>query len=168
MDMDMDMHTSTARPPPHLDEHTATFIDSHSTPLYSRQWTPASAGSYAATCIFLIVLAATARCLVALKSVLEQRWKAAFLSRQRDALAAKSTNDGALERSGLGAKMGTVSTAHHVGGNDAAGLKVSNSPAPFQPMVDLSRALLVIVTTGVSFLLLVELVFCFPCRSFFP
>lgn len=151
--MDMEMPRPTAHPPPHQDEHTTTFIDSHSTPLYSGQWTPASAGSYAATCIFLIVLAVTGRCLVAFKSVLEQRWKAALLSRQRGALDAKSTEDGGLERTGLGAKMGTVSTAQHIGENDATDRKMSDNPAPFQLMVDLSRALLFTVITGVSFLL---------------
>lgn len=145
----MSMPMPTADPtPPHQEEHATTFINSHSTPLYSHQWTPTSAGSYAATCIFLIILAITGRCLIAFKSVLEQRWKAAMLSRQRDEIATKSTDDG-----GLGAKMGTVCTVQRTDENDAIDRKASSNPAPFQPMVDLSRALLLTVITGVSFLL---------------
>lgn len=139
--------------PQHQYEHATTFVNSHSTPLYSQQWMPTSAGHYAATCIFLVVLAMAGRGLVAFKAVLEQRWKAALLSRQRDSLAAKSAEDGGIGRSGLDSKMGTVSTAHHVDESDTVGRR-SSRDAPFRPMVDLCRALLFTVITGVTFLLL--------------
>ena len=51
-----------------------TFINSHSTPLYSNSWTPSSKGAYAGTCLFLIVLAVVLRSLLAFRSVLEQKW----------------------------------------------------------------------------------------------
>ncbi|KAF4449313.1 hypothetical protein F53441_7385 [Fusarium austroafricanum] len=44
------------------------------TPLYANSWTPANAGTYAGTCIFLVVLAIIARVLVAFKAVQEARW----------------------------------------------------------------------------------------------
>ncbi|KAJ0160116.1 hypothetical protein CTA2_8531 [Colletotrichum tanaceti] len=44
------------------------------TPLYSDAWTPHSVGTYAATCIFLILLAFGLRSMLALKSVQEKRW----------------------------------------------------------------------------------------------
>ncbi|RTE68732.1 hypothetical protein BHE90_016889 [Fusarium euwallaceae] len=50
------------------------FQTERQTPLYSDDWTPSSAGAYAGTCIFLVVLAIIARCLVAFKAVQEARW----------------------------------------------------------------------------------------------
>ncbi|RSL73285.1 hypothetical protein CEP54_000499 [Fusarium duplospermum] len=50
------------------------FQTERQTPLYSDGWTPESAGAYAGTCIFLVVLAIIARCLVAFKAVQEARW----------------------------------------------------------------------------------------------
>ena len=51
-----------------------TFVDSHSTPLYSNSWTPSSTGAYAGTCLFLIVLSVVLRSLLAFRSVLEKKW----------------------------------------------------------------------------------------------
>jgi hypothetical protein len=152
--MTMDMPEPTTAPHPSLqDEHTTIFINSYTTPLYSSRWTPASAGHYAATCIFLVILAIAGRGLVASKGLLEQRWKAAALSRQRTALAAKSTESEAFATSGLDTKMGTASTARRVDQDNERDTGVSINPAPFQPMVDVSRALIFTVITGVSFLL---------------
>ncbi|RSL46370.1 hypothetical protein CEP53_010343 [Fusarium sp. AF-6] len=50
------------------------FQTERQTPLYSDDWTPSSAGAYAGTCIFLVVLAIIARCLIAFKAVQEARW----------------------------------------------------------------------------------------------
>lgn len=50
------------------------FQTDSATPLFSAAWTPSNAGTYAATCIFLVVLAALARGLLALRSVQESRW----------------------------------------------------------------------------------------------
>jgi len=44
-----------------------TFFYSIVTPLFSNTWTPATTGQYAGTCIFLIVLAAVHRSLVAFR-----------------------------------------------------------------------------------------------------
>ncbi|TQN67380.1 hypothetical protein CSHISOI_08063 [Colletotrichum shisoi] len=44
------------------------------TPLFSEAWTPNSVGTYAATCIFLILLAFGLRGMLALKSIQEKRW----------------------------------------------------------------------------------------------
>ena len=44
-----------------------TFFTSTSTPLFSLSWSPSTAGQYAGTCIFLIVLAALFRALVAIR-----------------------------------------------------------------------------------------------------
>lgn len=50
------------------------FTAKHNTPLFSSQWTPTSTGSYAGTCIFLIVLAIISRLLQAYRHVLEIIW----------------------------------------------------------------------------------------------
>jgi len=50
------------------------FTNSHDTPLFSEQWMPNSTGSYAGTCIFLIILAAISRMLACYRQVLEARW----------------------------------------------------------------------------------------------
>ncbi len=50
------------------------FQTNKATPLYANSWTPDSAGAYAGTCIFLVVLAAIARLLLALKNRQEARW----------------------------------------------------------------------------------------------
>ncbi|KAF7536175.1 hypothetical protein G7Z17_g13088 [Cylindrodendrum hubeiense] len=50
------------------------FQTQRSTPLYSNSWTPSSAGAYAGTCIFLVVLTIIGRLLLALKAVQEARW----------------------------------------------------------------------------------------------
>lgn len=46
------------------------FFQSVTTPLYSSSWTPQGEGSYAGTCIFLIVLALVHRILIALRSII--------------------------------------------------------------------------------------------------
>lgn len=51
-----------------------TFFTATNTPLYSLGWTPTSTGSYAGTCIFLILLAVLFRVLLAGKAWKEERW----------------------------------------------------------------------------------------------
>ncbi|CRK14696.1 hypothetical protein BN1723_012582 [Verticillium longisporum] len=50
------------------------FSTGAGTPLYSSGWSPISNDDYAGTCFFLLALGALARCLVAVKAVLERRW----------------------------------------------------------------------------------------------
>lgn len=71
----MDMATSTASPMSMpsgetmmgMDSMAMAFFTSPNTPLYSMSWTPKSAGQYAGTCIFLIILAAIFRALIAFR-----------------------------------------------------------------------------------------------------
>lgn len=58
------------------------FFSSTSTPLYSETWMPTSAGAYAGTCIFLVVLSAIFRALIAIRMNLAQLMS--DLSRKRD------------------------------------------------------------------------------------
>jgi len=50
------------------------FFTSAHTPLYSKAWTPAGAGTYAGTCIFLVVLAFIFRALLALRCRFSELW----------------------------------------------------------------------------------------------
>lgn len=53
---------------------TMVFQTDRQTPLYSTAWTPTSAGGYAGTCIFLVVLTILGRLLIAYKAIQEARW----------------------------------------------------------------------------------------------
>lgn len=50
------------------------FQTERATPLFANSWTPGSAGAYAGTCIFLVVLAVVARLLLAFRTQQEARW----------------------------------------------------------------------------------------------
>ena len=52
-----------------------TFYTSTTTPLFSRTWSPKNNGSYAGTCIFLVVLAIILRSMMAGKALMERRWR---------------------------------------------------------------------------------------------
>lgn len=75
MDMDMDSSMSGHSMP-------MAFTNAHDTPLFSNQWTPNSAGTYAGTCIFLIVLAVISRMLAAYRHVLEAKWHDRHVNRR--------------------------------------------------------------------------------------
>lgn len=73
MDMDMDMSSAGNTSMPMM-MMMAVFQMDMRTPLYSTGWTPQDARGYAGTCIFLIVLAALLRGLIAAKYFAEQKW----------------------------------------------------------------------------------------------
>jgi len=68
----MDTTTSDTMMP--MSAMSVTFFTSYTTPLYSALWTPASLGSYAGTCIFIIILAIIFRFLLALRAWKESDW----------------------------------------------------------------------------------------------
>lgn len=59
-----------------------TFYTSTSTPLFSSLWTPATPSAYAGSCIFLILLAAIFRALLAFKARQETQWLDRDLARR--------------------------------------------------------------------------------------
>lgn len=82
----MDMsHGSTST----MSSMVMTFQNNPSTPLFSTAWTPTGTGSYAGTCIFIIVLAVIFRVLLALKARQEARWLDAEMHRRYVAVAGK-------------------------------------------------------------------------------
>ncbi|GAO14533.1 uncharacterized protein UV8b_04335 [Ustilaginoidea virens] len=71
--MNHDGHAAPA-PAPAPAPMAMVFQTDRSTPLYASSWTPASPGAYAATCVFLVGLAFSARLLLAARAVQEARW----------------------------------------------------------------------------------------------
>ena len=130
----------------------AIFVDSQTTPLYSTNWTPSSAGAYAGTCIFLLVLAATLRCLFALKAVLEQKWLAQARCRRYVVVKGKGTEAGKIEADPA-AKTGALISTNGVEENVKIVRSDARSVVPFRLSVDVPRAGLVMVITGVAYLL---------------
>ncbi len=133
---------------------TMTFITSHTTPLYSTQWTPRSRAGYAGTCIFLIVLAVMFRLLLASKHRLERAWLDRDLNRRYVVAAGRRrekdivTDDGdarsAMLVSAAGVEEEVRVVRRHVRG-----------PIPWRISVDLPRAAIVTVLAGVGYLLYV-------------
>ena len=128
------------------------FTNSHTTPLFSESWTPTSPGAYAGTCIFLVVLASILRCLVAFKSIVEQRWLAQARNRRYVLVKGKTTEAGKID-SDPDAKTGSLITAQGVEERVKVVRAAARGPVPFRLSVDLPRALITFVIAGVSYLL---------------
>lgn len=134
------------------------FTNTYSTPLFSSTWTPSSSGTYAGTCIFLIVLAIIDRCLIAFKATMERHWLAAHLQRRYVAIAGKTTEAGRID-SDPDAKMASLVTAQGVEESVKIVHNISQGPIPWRFSVDLPRALMFLCIAGVSYLLYVPLLF---------
>jgi hypothetical protein len=127
------------------------FMNSQSTPLYSSGWTPSSTGSYAGTCIFLIVLAILFRSLLAGKQVLEARWADQAYNRRFVVVADKQPVSEQYQ-SDTDSKTGIL-TANGVEENVKVVTKPTYKVQPWRFSVDLPRAGLVMVIAGVGYLL---------------
>ena len=127
------------------------FFTSTTTPLYSHAWTPASAGAYAGTCIFLIILAILLRALITTKTYLDYRALQSAMKRRyvvtadQQTVTDKAFNDansmtGILTTNGLQENVRIVEApARHV--------------QPFRFSVDLPRAVIMTLAAGVGYLL---------------
>ena len=128
------------------------FVNSQSTPLFSKSWTPSTTGQYAGTCIFLILLAITARGLLAAKHVLELRWAAKARNRRYVVVAGRASETGRIE-SDPDAKEGSLVTAQGVEERVKI-VKTAKAPTiPFRLSVDVPRAGLTLIIVGVGYLL---------------
>jgi hypothetical protein len=128
------------------------FTNSHTTPLYSTSWTPNSAGSYAGTCIFLIILASILRCLLAFRSFVEHRWLAQARNRRYVAVKGKTTEAGKFD-SDPNAKEASLITAQGVEEPVKVVRAYPRGVIPFRLSVDVPRAAIVFVIAGVYYLL---------------
>jgi len=128
------------------------FTNSHTTPLFSNSWRPSTAGGYAGTCIFLVLLGMTLRLLFAVKSLLEQRWAAKARDRRYVLVKGKTTEGGKIDKD-PDAKTGSLITANGVEENVKVIRAPSKGAIPFRLSVDVPRAVLTTVIAGVSYLL---------------
>lgn len=131
------------------------FTTDHSTPLYSSQWTPTSTGSYAGTCIFLIVLAIISRLLQAYRHVLEVKWHDKAVQRRYIVLAGDSPEQ--RERQAVNSEKHEEATLTARGVDERVKvLRTSRTGIETQPWrfsTDLPRACIFTVQAGVSYLL---------------
>jgi hypothetical protein len=128
------------------------FTNSQTTPLYSRSWTPSTAGQYAGICIFLIVLSMIGRFLVAFKTVMEQRWLARALNRRYVLVAGKKPEAEMVDADPDSVKASLL-TKQGVEENVKVVRRASGGPQPWRFSVDLPRALLFLCITVVGYLL---------------
>jgi copper transporter 1 len=127
------------------------FVASTSTPLYSESWTPSSAGAYAGTCIFLILLAISLRALFTAKSFLDARALSAALKRRYVVVEGQQTvGDKAFNDS---SSMTGILTANGVQENVRIVEAPAQSTQPWRFSVDLPRAAIMTVAAAVGYLL---------------
>lgn len=152
MDMDMDMSSSSSSSS--MMTMMAVFVNSMDTPLYSTGWTPSSTGEYAATCIFLIVLGAVLRGLLAAKTLQEARWLDRELDRRYVAVQGRLPKAEQLSRDSLAKRM-TMTLAENGAEEDVVVVRRKGVPSrPWRLSVDGPRALVDTVIAGVGYLLM--------------
>jgi len=129
------------------------FQNSQLTSLYSAAWTTTNSRSYAGSCIFLIVLAIVNRCLLAAKTGIERRWVAAALARRYILVAGQKPESERIEQD-PDAKAHTLISAQGVEEKVKVVRRTSRGPIPWRFSVDVPRALLLVVISGVGYLLM--------------
>jgi copper transporter 1 len=137
-----------------MNSHTGmamAFFTATNTPLYSESWTPQNAGQYAGTCIFLIFLAIALRAIFTAKSFLERKALEGALKRRYVVVAGEKTLS---ERAANdGDSMTGILTTNGV----QEDVRVVSAPVshtqPWRFSVDLPRAFLMTIATGVGYLL---------------
>jgi len=146
------------------------FQTQTATPLYSSAWTPGSAGAYAGTCIFLVVLAVVARLLLAARALQEARWLDRDLGRRYVAAPGKASLAEALSRD-PDAKQHVALSVNGVEESVCVVERRGHVARPWRFSVDPVRAVMDTVIVGVGYLLCVvappsSLPFCScVCRS---
>ncbi|OJD18448.1 hypothetical protein AJ78_01504 [Emergomyces pasteurianus Ep9510] len=129
------------------------FQNIQATPLYTNTWTPRSAGAYAGTCIFLLILAVVFRALIAAKIQLDHRWAAAAYSRRYVVVAGQTPASERIQND-PNASTATLVTSNGVEEKVVVVQRPLEGNAPFRFSVDLPRAGLVMVLAGVGYLLM--------------
>lgn len=127
------------------------FQNDMATPLYSMSWTPNSMGTYAATCIFLIVLAVIFRGLFALKAIQESRWLDQELNRRYVVVNGQLPMHEKMSTSSL--KQNMMLSANGVEEQVMVVQKKQMVARPWRASVDPLRAAIDTVIAGVGYLL---------------
>ena len=129
----------------------AVFQNSMATSLYSEAWTPQTTGTYAATCIFLIVFSALFRGLLALRNWQESRWIDAEMKRRYVVVAGQGTLAERISNDSLAKPM--VLSGNGAEENVMVVQKHGAEGRPFRLSVDPIRAVLDTIIAGVGYLL---------------
>ena len=136
-----------------------TFFTATNTPLYSLGWTPRSTGSYAGTCIFLIILAVLFRVLLAGKAWKEERWLDDELKRRyvavegRGSLAMKIRRQDVSGSAEEGDAKSMVISENGLEEDVVVVRKKGPITRPWRWSVDLVRASMDTTIAGVGYLL---------------
>ena len=146
------MPSSDSMPAMPMSMMQMVFFTSTATPLYSMSWAPMDTGHYTGTCVFLILLAAIYRGLIALKQTVEQRWSDRELKRRRVLVMSRST-EADKDSTILGPKTWTMVTERGVEEKVKVDRRYVKAVAPWRYSVDLPRAVLTTVMGGVGYLL---------------
>lgn len=126
------------------------FFTATNTPLYSESWTPTSAGAYAGTCIFLIILAIILRAVFTAKSYLEAKAIESAMKRRYVVVE----GEGGAEKivSDANSTTGILTT-----NGIAENVRIVQAPVkhiqPWRFSVDLPRAALMTVAAAIGYLL---------------
>lgn len=126
------------------------FFTATNTPLYSESWTPTSAGAYAGTCIFLIILAIILRAVFTAKSYLEAKAIESAMKRRYVVVE----GEGGVEKivSDANSTTGILTT-----NGIAENVRIVQAPVkhiqPWRFSVDLPRAALMTVAAAIGYLL---------------
>ena len=133
------------------------FTTDHSTPLLSSAWTPTTTGSYAGTCIFLIVLAIISRLIQAYRHILDVKWHDKGVKRRYVVLAGE-TSEQREKQLGFGGAEKTEEATLTVRGVEerVRVLRTSRRGIETQPWrfsTDLPRACITTSYYGVAYLL---------------
>lgn len=152
MDMSgMDMGSTSSDSNTTMMTMMVAFQNDMATPLYSMAWTPNSMGTYAATCIFLIVLAVIFRGLFALKSIQESRWLDQELNRRYVVVNGQLPLHEKMSQSSL--KQNMMLSANGVEEQVMVIKKTHTDARPWRASVDPVRAAVDTVIAGVGYLL---------------
>ncbi|KAH6618658.1 Ctr copper transporter-like protein [Boeremia exigua] len=150
MDMDMGGHDMGGSTSSHTGMAMA-FFTATNTPLYSEAWTPQNAGQYAGTCIFLIILAITLRGIFTAKSFLEAKALETAMKRRYVVVAGEKA---VAEQANDANSMTGILTTNGM----QEDVRIVSAPVrlvqPWRFSVDLPRAALMMVATGVGYLLM--------------
>ncbi|KAI1779378.1 Ctr copper transporter [Hypoxylon cercidicola] len=150
-DMDMDMGDMGGMDMSGSEMHMV-FQHSTATPLFSDVWTPSSAGAYAGTIIFLIILGIIFRLLLAGKAFAEERWMDAEMKRRYVVVQGKLPVAEKVSTDSFSKKM--TLTENGVEEDVVVVQKKTTHRRPWRFSVDPLRALLDTCIAGVGYLLM--------------
>lgn len=130
----------------------AIFQTEMGTSLFSAAWTPANAGQYAGTCIFLIALGVIFRGIVAFKAIQEQKWLDKELARRYVVVNGKLPISEQVSTDSLAKRM--TLTENGVEENVTVVEKKHTHVRPWRFSVDPIRAFIDMILAGVGYLLM--------------